>query len=60
MPPVTAFPLLQCIDKLKEIGHNIEITPDAIGVPAIVLIDQEDNKYAATDQKTDHYVSRLD
>jgi gamma-glutamyltranspeptidase/glutathione hydrolase len=50
----------EVIQKLKDKGHNIDATSNAIGVPAIVLIDEKGIKHAATDQKTDHYVNKSD
>jgi gamma-glutamyltranspeptidase/glutathione hydrolase len=50
----------ETIEKLKKMGHKIEKTSDAIGVPAIVLIDDKGMKHAATDKKTDHYVNKSD
>jgi gamma-glutamyltranspeptidase/glutathione hydrolase len=48
------------IEILRNMGHKIEITPNAIGIPALILIDKDGVKYAATDQKTDHYVNKIE
>lgn len=48
------------IENLKKKGHVTDITSDAIGVPAIILIDKKGMKHAATDKKTDHYVNKLE
>jgi gamma-glutamyltranspeptidase/glutathione hydrolase len=48
------------IKKLEKLGHKIERKSGAIGVPAIVLIEDNGLKHAATDRKTDHYVNKLD
>jgi gamma-glutamyltranspeptidase/glutathione hydrolase len=50
----------QTIEILTNKGHMIDTTSNAVGVPAIVLIDAAGIKHAATDQKTDHYVNKLD
>jgi gamma-glutamyltranspeptidase/glutathione hydrolase len=45
------------IEMLKSMGHIIDQIEGAIGVPAIILIDEEGKKYSATDTKTSHEVS---
>jgi len=47
------------IKELESKGHHIERTSDAIGVPAIILIDDRGLKHAATDKKTNHFVNKI-